>query len=92
MRHDKLTTKFQDALGDAQSLALAHDAAYIQPEHLLAAMLEQEGGPAPLLQRAGVHTAPLLRAAQDAIARLPQVQGGEGVQVGPDLGRLLQET
>ncbi|MBO7411911.1 MAG: AAA family ATPase, partial [Ottowia sp.] len=92
MRHDKLTTKFQDALGDAQSLALAHDAAYIQPEHLLAAMLEQEGGPAPLLQRAGVHTAPLLRAVQDAIARLPQVQGGEGVQVGPDLGRLLQET
>ena len=92
MRHDKLTTKFQDALGDAQSLALAHDAAYIQPEHLLAAMLEQEGGPAPLLQRAGVHTAPLLRAAQDAIARLPQVQGGDGVQVGPDLGRLLQET
>ena len=92
MRHDKLTTKFQDALGDAQSLALAHDAAYIQPEHLLAAMLEQDGGPAPLLQRAGVHTAPLLRAAQDAIARLPQVQGGEGVQVGPDLGRLLQET
>ena len=44
------------------------------------------------MQRAGVHTAPLLRAAQDAIARLPQVQGGEGVQVGPDLGRLLQET
>lgn len=92
MRHDKLTTKFQDALGDAQSLALARDAAYIQPEHLLAAMLEQDGGPAPLLQRAGVHTAPLLRAAQDAIARLPQVQGGDGVQVGPDLGRLLQET
>ena len=52
MRHDKLTTKFQDALGDAQSLALAHDAAYIQPEHLLVAMLEQDGGPALLLQRA----------------------------------------
>ncbi len=92
MRHDKLTTKFQDALGDAQSLALAHDAAYIQPEHLLVAMLEQDGGPALLLQRAGVNTAALLRAAKDAVARLPQVSGGEGVQPSPDLLRLLQET
>ncbi len=55
-------------------------------------MLEQDGGPALLLQRAGVNTAALLRAAKDAVARLPQVSGGEGVQPSPDLLRLLQET
>jgi len=53
MRLDKLTTKFQEALADAQSLALGHDNAYIQPEHLLAAMLQQEDGPKALLARAG---------------------------------------
>ena len=48
---DKLTTKFQEALGDAQSLALGHDNAYIEPVHLLAAMLRQDDGPKALLQR-----------------------------------------
>ena len=57
MRIDKLTSKFQEALADAQSLALGKDNAYIQPEHLLAAMLQQEDGPRALLQRAGVHVA-----------------------------------
>lgn len=47
MRLDKLTTKFQEALGDAQSLALGNDNAYIEPVHLLAAMLRQEEGPRP---------------------------------------------
>ena len=42
MRFDKLTTKFQQALADAQSLALGHDAGFIEPQHLLAAMLAQE--------------------------------------------------
>ena len=50
MRLDKLTTKFQEALADAQSLALANDHAYIEPPHLLAAMLRQEDGPRALLQ------------------------------------------
>ena len=55
MRFDKLTTKFQQALADAQSLALGHDAGFIEPQHLLAAMLAQEdGGTASLLARAGV--------------------------------------
>ena len=45
MRQDKLTTKFQEALGDAQSLALGHDNAYIEPMHLLLAMLRQQDGP-----------------------------------------------
>ena len=53
MRQDKLTTKFQEALSDAQSLALANDNGYIEPAHLLAAMLRQEDGPRALLARAG---------------------------------------
>ena len=55
MRFDKLTTKFQQALADAQSLALGHDNGFIEPQHLLAALLAQEdGGTASLLARAGV--------------------------------------
>jgi ATP-dependent Clp protease ATP-binding subunit ClpB len=90
MRLDKLTTKFQEALADAQSLALANDHAYIEPVHVLAAMLKQDEGPRALLQRAGVNTAGLGKAAEDAIKRLPQVQGGEQVQVGRDTAALLQ--
>ena len=60
MRLDKLTTKFQQALGDAQSQALAHDNGFIEPQHLMLALLNQEdGGTASLLQRAGVNVAPL---------------------------------
>ena len=92
MRADKFTTKFQDALGDAQSLALGKDHAYIQPEHLLAAMLRQEGGPKSLLQRAGVNTQQLAQALDAAVQRLPQVQGQEQVQPSPDLMKLLQAT
>jgi len=54
MRIDKLTTKFQEALGEAQSLALGNDHAYIEPSHLLLAMLQQQDGPKALLLRAGV--------------------------------------
>ena len=92
MRIDKFTTKFQEALGEAQSLALARDNAYIQPEHLLAAMLAQEGGPRSLLQRAGVNTQKLAQELDAALARLPQVQGQDQVQPGPDLIKLLQAT
>ncbi len=92
MRQDKLTTKFQEALGDAQSLALGHDNAYIEAPHLLLAMLRQDGGPRALLERAGANVRGLESAAEAAMQRLPQVQGGDGVQVGPELGRLLQAT
>lgn len=92
MRQDKLTTKFQEALGDAQSLALGHDNAYIEAPHLLLAMLRQDGGPRALLERAGANVRGLETAAEAAMQRLPQVQGGDGVQVGPELGRLLQAT
>jgi ATP-dependent Clp protease ATP-binding subunit ClpB len=92
MRLDKLTTKFQEALGEAQSLALANDHAYIEPEHLLVAMLRQEDGPRALLQRAGANVQGLLAAAEGAMHRRPQVQGQEQVQVGRDLAVLLQAT
>ena len=92
MRIDKLTTKFQEALSDAQTLALGNDHAYIDPLHLLAAMLRQSDGPAALLQRAGVNVAALTPAVENAMKQLPQVQGHDQVQVGPDLGKLLQAT
>jgi ATP-dependent Clp protease ATP-binding subunit ClpB len=87
---DKLTTKFQEALGDAQSLALAKDHAYIDPAHILLAMLHQQDGPKALLQRAGVNMTALMSAASAAVERLPQVTGQDQVQVGPELVKLLQ--
>src|SRR5512142_1887186 len=90
MRLDKLTTKFQEALGEAQTLALGNDHAYIEPPHLLVAMLRQEDGPTPLLQRAGANVPGLLAAAEAAMHKLPQVEGQEQVQVGRDLAVLLQ--
>ncbi len=92
MRIDKLTTKFQEALSDAQSLALSNDHAFIEPAHLLAAMLKQDDGPRALLQRAGVHVAGLAQAADVAIHKLPQVTGPgqEQVQVSRDMVPLLQ--
>ncbi len=90
MRIDKLTTKFQEALADAQSLALGRDHAYIEPAHVLVSMLKQEDGPKALLQRSGVQVPALLQAAEAAVSRLPQVTGQDQVQVGPDLVKLLQ--
>ncbi len=91
MRIDKLTTQFQQALADAQSLAVGRDNPYIEPAHLLAAMLMQPEGPKALLERAGVNSAALKTAVDTAIAGLPQVQGsGQVVQPGRDLISLLQ--
>ena len=90
MRLDKLTTKFQEALSDAQTLALGADHAFIEPCHLLAAMLKQEDGPRSLLMRAGVNINGLLKDCEEAIKNLPQVQGQEQVQVSRDLVTLLQ--
>jgi ATP-dependent Clp protease ATP-binding subunit ClpB len=91
MRIDKLTSTFQQALADAQSLAVARDNPYIEPAHLLAAMLDQADGPKALLDRAGAKTAALKTAMDTAIAGLPQVQGsGQVVQPGRDLVALLQ--
>lgn len=92
MRIDKLTTKFQEALSDAQSLALGNDHAYIDPLHLLAAMLRQNDGPKALLERAGANVAAMSTAVENAVKQLPQVTGQDQVQVGPDLAKLLQAT
>ncbi len=92
MRFDKFTTKFQEALSDAQSIALGHDNAYIEPVHMLVAMLRQDEGPRALLERAGANAPGLLKAAEAAVKRLPQVQGQDQVQGSPELGRVLQAT
>ena len=92
MRLDKLTTKFQEALSDAQTLALGNDNAYIEPAHLLLAMLRQADGPASMLQRAGVNVLGLSKAAEAAVKKLPNVQGQDQVTVGPELAKLLQAT
>ena len=90
MRIEKLTTKFQEALGEAQTLALSNDHAYITPAHVLVAMLRQEDGPKALLQRAGVNIAQLLSAAETYMKKQPQVQGQEQISVDRDMGILLQ--
>ncbi|MFU2486818.1 ATP-dependent chaperone ClpB [Thauera sp. WH-1] len=94
MRFDKLTTKFQQALQDAQSIAVGNDQQFIEPLHLLQAMLEQDdGGSVSLLQRAGVNVPPLKTALGKAIARLPKVEGHGGeVSIGRDLTNLLNVT
>ena len=94
MRIDKLTTKFQEALGDAQSLALSKDNQFIEPEHLLLAMLrQQDGGARSLLTRAGVNINGLEKSSEMMIDKLPQVQGTNGeVQIGRTLLNWLNQT
>jgi len=94
MRQDRLTTKFQEALADAQSIAAGNDHQYIEPVHVLAAMLRQsDGGARSLLQRAAVAVGPLAAAVDAALKRVPQVQGIDGqVQVGRDLVGLLNQA
>ena len=91
MRLDKLTTKLQEALADAQSLAVGNDNQYIEPIHLLTALLDQEdGGSRSLLQRAGVNVGGLSAALKTGLGRLPKVSGTGGeVQGGRELGSLL---
>ena len=91
MRFDKLTTKFQEALGEAQSLAVGRDNPYIEPVHVLSALLAQDDGSAKsLLQRAGVNVQRLSTSLDQAIDRLPKVEGAGGqVQAGRDLAGLL---
>ncbi len=94
MRIDKLTTKFQQALADAQSLALANDCGFIEPQHLLLSLLNQEdGGTASLLSRAGVATPRLKTALENEIQHLPKVSGNGGeISVSRDLNNLLNLT
>jgi ATP-dependent Clp protease ATP-binding subunit ClpB len=94
MRLDKLTTGFQQALADAQSLALGQDNPAIEPLHLLLAMLEQADGPSrSLLSRAGVNVQKLTQAARTGLERLPKVQQASGdIHIGSELQRLLNLT
>ncbi|MET3129799.1 ATP-dependent Clp protease ATP-binding subunit ClpB [Oxalobacteraceae bacterium GrIS 1.11] len=91
MRQDKLTTKLQEALADAQSLAVGNDNPYIEPVHLLNALLNQDDGSArSMLQRAGVNVGGLSAALKSSLERLPKVSGtGGDVQVSREFVGLL---
>jgi ATP-dependent Clp protease ATP-binding subunit ClpB len=91
---DKLTTKFQQALADAQSLAVGRDNQYIEPVHLMAALLDQQGGTArPLLEKAGAQVPKLRSDLAGALDRIAKVEGSGGeVLVSNDLNKLLNVT
>ncbi|KTD39358.1 endopeptidase Clp ATP-binding subunit B [Legionella nautarum] len=94
MRTDKLTSKFQMALADAQSLALGRDNGFIEPEHLMKALLDQQGGSSrPLLTKAGVNLSQLRNLIDQALDRLPKVEGtGGDIHISNGLNRLLNLT
>jgi ATP-dependent Clp protease ATP-binding subunit ClpB len=94
MRTDKFTTKFQQALADAQSLAIGNDQQFIEAAHLLLALLNQDdGATTSLLSRAGGNVAGLKRDLEQALTRLPTVEGhGGDVSLSRDLGKLLNLT
>jgi ATP-dependent Clp protease ATP-binding subunit ClpB len=94
MRMDKLTSKFQMALAEAQSLALGRDHQFIEPIHLMAALLDQEGGTTrPLLAQCDVNINALRSKLSQALDRLPTVSGAGGeVHISNDLGKLLNLT
>ena len=94
MRMDKLTSRFQQALADAQSLAVGRDNNMLEPVHVMAALLDQQGGSTgPLLTQAQVNVPALRQRVGEMLDRLPQVRGQEGnINVGNDLSRLLNLT
>jgi len=94
MRMDKFTSRFQQAIADAQSLAVGRDHNFIEPVHLLVALLDQQGGGTrPLLAQAGVNVPVLRERAGEALEKLPKVSGQAGsVSLGNDLARLLNHT
>ncbi|GAB3062376.1 ATP-dependent chaperone ClpB [Stenotrophomonas tumulicola] len=91
---DKLTSRFQQALADAQSLAVGRDNSIVEPVHVFSALLDQAGGSTrPLLAQAGVNTTVLRERLDEALAALPKVSGQAGnLSIGNDLGRLLNHT
>jgi ATP-dependent Clp protease ATP-binding subunit ClpB len=94
MRFDKFTTKFQQAFADAQSLAVGNDNPYIEPQHVLYALLNQaDTGTTSLLQRAGANVGALRASLKSAVERLPRVEGTGGeVNVSRELANLLNLT
>lgn len=92
MNFEKMTTKLQEALAESQSLAVGKDNAYIEPAHLLYALLKQEGGSvAPLLTTLNVNVPTFIRELQSYLDRFPQVQGGN-TQISQQLVRLLNQS
>ncbi|MDP4549000.1 ATP-dependent chaperone ClpB [Marinobacter sp. MDS2] len=91
MRIDKLTSKLQSALADAQSIAVGKDHNFIEPVHLMLALLDQQGGSVkPLLQQVGVEPGRVRQAVANEIGTLPEVQGNAGdVSMSNDMGRLF---
>ena len=94
MRMDKLTSRFQQALADAQSLAVGRDHNMIEPVHVFTALLDQQGGSTrPLLAQAGVNVPVLRERLVEALDKLPKVSGQAGsLSIGNDLTRLLNVT
>jgi ATP-dependent Clp protease ATP-binding subunit ClpB len=94
MRMDKLTSRFQQALADAQSLAVGRDHTIVEPVHVLTALLDQSGGSTrPLLAQAGVNVPVLRERLGEALDKLPKVSGQPGnLSIGNDLSRLLNQT
>ena len=94
MRIDKLTSKFQMALADAQSLAVGRDHQFIEPAHVMVALLDQQGGSVRgLLTKSGVNVNLLRSQLGDAIDRLPKVEGAGGeVHIGTELTKLFNIT
>ena len=94
MRFDKLTTKFQQALADAQTLAAHNDHQYIEPIHVLMALIQDaDSGAGSLLSRSGVAVARLIPALESALKSLPQVKGGDKtIQIGRDLQNLFTQV
>jgi ATP-dependent Clp protease ATP-binding subunit ClpB len=94
MRADKLTSKFQSALADAQSLAIGRDHQFIEPLHAMIALLDQEGGSLRhILNSSGMNTNLLRSQLGNALDKLPQVSGSGGeVHISKDLDRLLNLT
>ena len=91
MRMDKFTSKFQSALADAQSLAVGRDHQYIEPLHLMLAMLQQQGNSvSAILNQIGAAPSTLAQSVESEIKKLPQVSGNAGeVHLSPELGKVL---
>src|SRR5262249_43449675 len=90
MRFDKFTTRLQEAVAEAQTLAVGRDHQQIEPQHLLLALLEQQDGVAGLVSKAGANPAALRKGLLESLARLPKIEGTPGeVHISRDLGNLL---
>ena len=91
MRLDRFTAKFQEALADAQSLAVGHDNQFIEPVHIMSALLAQQDGTVrPLITLAGSDPKALEILVNKAVDKLPQVKGAGGdLQISSQAGRLL---